>query len=184
MPLLAIAGGVSIDRLLVRLSIRSARIVAAIAALSCMLLWSSRSVVTGGGRVAREMLMRGVSVSGEAKTVYEFISANLPADARLMMLNTNRGFFVDREYIGDSFFEASQINALILEGSSDAAGVSGRLRERRITHVLLSTDDWDIPYPPALWVFLGDRSLVDLLYSCPDRTCFLFQVRGTQNAKR
>jgi len=183
MPLLAIAGGVSIDRLLARLSIRSAR-VAAMAAVSCMLLWSSRSVITGGGRVARDMLTQDVSVSAEAKTVYEFISANLPADARLMMLNTNRGFFVDREYIADSFFEASQINALILEGSSDAAGVSRRLHERGITHVLLSADDWNIPYPPALWEFLGDRRLVDLLYSCPDRSCLLFQVRGTQNVKR
>jgi hypothetical protein len=101
-----------------------------------------------------------------------------------MMLDTNQGFFVDREYIADSFFEASQINALILEGSSDAPDVSRRLRERGITHVLLSTHNWDIPYPPALSEFLKDRGLVDLLYSCPDRTCFLFRVRGTQNAKR
>ena len=184
MPLLAIAGGVSVDRLLARLAFRPARL-AVIAAAGCMLLWSSRALVAGGGRVARDMLMREVSVSGDVETpVHAFISANLPADARLMMLNTNQGFFVDREYIADSFFEASQINALILEGSSDAPDVSRRLRERGITHVLLSTDDWDIPYPPALWDFLKDRGLVDLLYSCPDRTCLLFRVLGTQNTKR
>jgi hypothetical protein len=185
-PLLAIAGGVAIDGLLSRVAFRPVRLVG-IAAVLCMLLvlWSSRAVLADGGRAGRAMLLRGVSVPGDAKApVYQFISDNLPSDARLMLLNTNQGFFVDREYIADSFFEASQMNALILEGSGDPSAVSRRLRERGITHVLLSTDDWEIPYPPALWDFLRDRRLADLLYSCPDRTCFLFEVRAAQNAKR
>jgi hypothetical protein len=178
-PLVAIAGGISVDRLLARLSTRPARVVLIAGVGGALLLWSSHVVMTDGARAGRAMLIRGVSVPGDVKApVYQFISDTLPADARLMLLNTNQGFFVDREYIADSFFEASQMNALILEGGADPPDVSRRLRERGITHVLLSTDDWDIPYPRALWDFLGDRRLVELLYTCPDRTCFLFRVRG------
>jgi len=70
------------------------------------------------------------------------------------------------------------MNALMLDGSGNAPELSRRLRARGITHVLLSTDEWEIPYPPALREFLNDRGLTELMYSCPDRTCFLFRIRG------
>ena len=109
--------------------------------------------------------------------VYTFVRRQLPPSAKLMLLDINHGFFLDREYIADSFFEASQMNMLMLEGGGNASELSRRLRARGITHVLLSTDDWEIPYPPALGEFLSDRRLTELMYSCPDRTCFLFRIR-------
>jgi len=180
LPLLAIAGGVAIDNVLARLpAIYPARMLLIAVVGSVLLLWSTHVVVMAGAKAARLMLTQGVSVPGAVKGhLYHFIDDRLPPDARLMLLNTNQGFFVDREYVADSFFEASQMNALILEGSGNASELSRRLRARGITHVLLSTDNWEIPYPPALGEFLGDRRFSELMYSCPDRTCFLFRIRG------
>jgi 4-amino-4-deoxy-L-arabinose transferase-like glycosyltransferase len=180
LPLLAIAGGVAIDNVLARFpAIRPARMRLIAVAGSVLLLWSTHVVVMDGARAGRGMLTQGVSVPGAAKgPLYQFIDDRLPPDARLMLLNTNQGFFVDREYVADSFFEASQMNALMLDGSGNAPELSRRLRARGITHVLLSTDEWEIPYPPALREFLNDRGLTELMYSCPDRTCFLFRIRG------
>ena len=45
-----------------------------------------------------------------------------PADAKLMLLNTNHGFFCHRDFVADSFFEASQINALFL-GADGKKGI-------------------------------------------------------------
>jgi len=181
-PLLAIAGGVAIDTLLARLpAIGPARRLLIAVAGSALLLWSSHVVVMAGARAGRDMVTEGVSIPGAVEgPVYRFIADRLPPEARLMLLNTNQGFFVDRDYVADSFFEASQMNALILEGSGNASELSRRLRARGITHVLLSTDDWDIPYPPALGEFLSNRGLTELMYSCPDRTCFLFRIRGDE----
>ena len=180
LPLLAIAGGVASDNVLARLpAISPTRMVLIGVAASVLLLWSTRVIVMAGAKAGRGMLTQGVSVPGAVKgPLYRFIDDRLPPDARLMLLNTNQGFFVDREYVADSFFEASQMNALILEGSGNASELSKRLRARGITHVLLSTDNWDIPYPPALTEFLGDRRFSELMYSCPDGTCFLFRIRG------
>ena len=56
--------------------------------------------------------------------VFRAIDADVPADGRLLFINTNHGFFCHRDFIADSFFEASQINALF------APGREGR-RDRR-----------------------------------------------------
>ena len=65
-----------------------------------------------------------------------FVNDHLSSDARILMLNTNLGFFCDREYLADSFFEASQIAAW-LAGADTAEEVYRRLRGRGITHVVL-----------------------------------------------
>lgn len=82
----------------------------------------------------------------------------LPDEARLLFLNTNQGYFCRREYLADSFFEASQITHWLapIEGP---AQVRDALRRRSISHVLLDRHPRPVTYPPALLAMLQDPSL-------------------------
>lgn len=100
-------------------------------------------------------------------TAYRFANETLPASTRLMLLNTNQGFFLDHPYIADSFFEASQMNSLFLEDPT-VAGIADVFRRLDVTHVLFCTRNWRIPYPPALWELLGDPRRARLVHRSPD----------------
>ncbi|MEM1179316.1 MAG: phospholipid carrier-dependent glycosyltransferase [Acidobacteriota bacterium] len=80
----------------------------------------------------------------------------LPADARLLFLNTNQGFFCPRPYLADSFFEASQITEWLRPATSPAA-VAELLRGRSITHILYRhSEQGGLPYPQPLFDLLND----------------------------
>ncbi len=95
--------------------------------------------------------------------VYAFIDRELPLDAHLLMLNTNQGFYCRREFLADSFFEASQIAAWLGSGSSRDE-VMTRLRTRGISHVLRFDQDWGFEYPPALRELLDDEQAAKRVY--------------------
>jgi hypothetical protein len=99
--------------------------------------------------------------------VYDYINERLPADARLMFLNTNHGFFCKREFVADSFFEASQLNALLLAPAHSEDELARTLSAQHITHVLVGHDHWNIPYPDSLGQLLNDRAAAKLLYQSP-----------------
>jgi len=180
LPLLAVAAGVALSTTVERtLALRPVHVVTVSAVVVLSLLWTTRSVIRDGAVAAREMIVGGVEVPGEARNdVERFISEQLPAATRLMLLNTNQGFFIERDYVADSFFEASQLNALVLQGDGGAPGISRRLRKMGITHVLFARRDWGIPYPPALSEFLANQGLAQLIFASPDKEYLLFQVRG------
>src|SRR5439155_637332 len=94
--------------------------------------------------------------------VYTFIRREVPPMARLMLLNTNYGFFLDREYVADSFFEASQLAELLRE-AEHREGLSALFQRMGITHVLTSNDPWAV-YPRAVFDFLADRRYARRLY--------------------
>ena len=87
--------------------------------------------------------------------VYRYIDEQLPEDARLMFLNTNHGFYCTRDFIADSFFEASQINAL-LRKEDEVEGIDRALDELGITHLLIENRDRYVPWPRALFEYLND----------------------------
>jgi hypothetical protein len=93
---------------------------------------------------------------------FAFLNRELPRDARLLFLNTNYGFYSEREYIADSFFEASQIVDWLAPCAS-AGEMQARLRNKGITHIFYSTREGQLAYPPTLWKFLDDSSMVELL---------------------
>lgn len=93
---------------------------------------------------------------------FAFLNRELPRDARLLFLNTNYGFYSEREYIADSFFEASQI-ADWLAPCASAGEMQARLRNKGITHIFYSNREGQLAYPPMLWRFLDDSSMVELL---------------------
>lgn len=179
LPFLAVAAGVAVAEVLDNVAPgRSYQAIVSVT-VGVALLWSARFVIRDGATDASQLLAHGFEVPGDVRNDTErFISEQLPADARLLLLNTNEGFFINREYVADSFFEASQINALLLQGEGGAIGISRRLRGMGITHVLFARRDWAIPYPPALGQFLGNSGLTQLVYKSEDGQYWLFQIRG------
>jgi hypothetical protein len=102
--------------------------------------------------------------------------ATLPPQAKLLVLNTNQGFFLERPYLADSFFEASQI-ADWLARETRPEGVRARLRERGVTHVLVERRDRGVDWPPALTDLLADRTLLARRFRSADGRFELFELR-------
>ena len=116
---------------------------------SALLLW----LAWPWGRVALDNLpalgrhyeeMRAALI----EPAHRFVSQELPPEARLLMLDHNRGFHVRREYLADSFLEASQIAELFR--GDDAEAAARRLRELGITHVLVERRRPGAEYPEGL----------------------------------
>ena len=89
-----------------------------------------------------------------------------PADAKLLFVNINRGFFCRREYFADSFFEASQTGAM-LHDLSRRGGVRQGLRDLGITHVLIDKQPRGIDYPREFVELLANPAN-RLVYQSPD----------------
>jgi len=100
-----------------------------------------------------------------------------------MMLNTNQGFFCERDSIADSFFEASQLGAL-LSPCTDKLLLSQILQRLDVTHILIWNRDYGIEYPLALRDFLGDPELATLLLASPGGECALLGVRRRPVARQ
>jgi hypothetical protein len=98
--------------------------------------------------------------------VFGVIDQRLPADAKLLFININRGFFCRREYIADSFFEASQTGAL-LRDLSQRGGVGSGLRDLGITHVLIDGETRGIDYPQEFVALLASPAN-RTIYKSPD----------------
>ncbi len=168
LPLLAIAGALTITTTLARFtastrqrSIRNAVLVAC----SASIVWVHLDSWTTGAKLAVLYQMRMSELEQTVvDPVYGFIDRELPKDARLLMLNTNQAFFCRREFIADSFFEASQITAWLGSGSTSAE-VLRRLRLRGISHVLRFDQAWGgLEYPASLHQLLNDPNAVQQLY--------------------
>lgn len=107
--------------------------------------------------------------------VFDFINHALPSDARLMMLNTSDGFFLDRAFIADSFPQASQMADLLWRDPT-AERVERAVESLGITHVVLHGRNWGIDYPQALWDFLGNDARARIVYSMRDPRYIVFQL--------
>jgi hypothetical protein len=109
--------------------------------------------------------------------VFGVIDQRLPADAKLLFVNINRGFFCRREYFADSFFEASQTGAM-LHDLSQRVGVRQGLRDLGITHVLIDKQPRGIDYPREFVELLANPAN-RLVYQSPDgRFALIALARG------
>jgi len=181
-PVLAMAAALALGELVQRLSSRRAVAVAGFAAIYCVGAGLLGAEVSGSFGKAGEVI--GMYGAKERKAVlraavpgeFAFMNRELPLNARLLFLNTNFGFYSEREYIADSFFEASQIVDWL--GSCSSAGeIRARLRNKGITHVLYSTREGQLAYPAALWKFLDDGSMVELLAKGDGGGLWLFALK-------
>jgi hypothetical protein len=167
-PVLAIVAALALGELVDRLFARKVVVVGAFAAVYCLAAgllilevsgsYAKAAEVVGryGGK-DREAVMKS-AVPGE----FAFMNRELPMNARLLFLNTNYGFYSEREYIADSFFEASQIVDWLAPCAS-VGEMRARLGDKGITHIFYSTREGQLSYPPMLWKFLDDSSMVELL---------------------
>lgn len=134
-------------------------------ALAAALVHSALVYLKQTPRLLRDYAAHGSRLHEEVRhPVYSWLDDNLPADARLLLLGTNRGFFVPRDYVADSFFEASQIGAAFGDAESPAAALR-RLQELGVTHVVVDTGGPRVRYPEALVALVRDPRYLRRAYS-------------------
>ncbi|HSM52480.1 MAG TPA: hypothetical protein VLA75_13865 [Thermoanaerobaculia bacterium] len=153
LPLAALAAGRAVAALDLRLadSRRRSLLAWAAVALLAVALWpATERERARAARIAPPLLARGPEVREMAvPPVMRWVGEHLPADAHLLLVNTNQAFFCPRPCLADSFFEASQI-ALLLAGAGDAATAAARLRELGVTHLLVDPVPRGAAYPRGL----------------------------------
>ena len=178
LPLLAIAGALALFEVTRRLQVTFqpfARWVIAVGLILTLATVSQSMVVATGSMVGR-YIDQGVEVTRSAiHPVFRYIDEEVPKGSKLMFLNTNRGFFCTREFIADSFFEASQINDLI-QGANGVSGIGEILAQHEVTHLLIENRDRSVPWPRSLFDFLNDPSRARQLYRSPDNVYDEVQV--------
>jgi hypothetical protein len=178
LPFVALATGLAVARMAERLpsawrtrALAAAVLVGVAATLGVQAEWIGRA------RAAVPRYARfGPSLEAIAPPGLVYLNESLPADARILFLNTNHGFFCEREYLADSFFEASQIAAW-LGPARNAREIRELLDARAITHLLYDARDWGIEYPAALASLLRDDTQVKLLMQSGNGRIRLFALR-------
>jgi hypothetical protein len=149
---------------------------AGIAALAGALALHSMQTPTGR---AITLLPRFAHDGAELKAaaihpVHRFV-ATLPPDAKLLLMNTNQGFFLSRPYEADSFFEASQI-ADRMRDAHGADEAHAQLVSRGITHVLRARRSWGIDWPEGLSALLADEELARRRFRSDDGRYEIFAL--------
>ncbi len=179
LPLLALAAGLAVDRALESIPNRRSRsaLVALFWVASAVLIAVQGNTQIGQSfRVAGRMFTAGEQIREVAvHPVFRYINERTPRDSRVMMLNTNQGFFCERDYIADSFFEASQLGAL-LSRCTDKLQLRQLLKELRITHILIWNREYGIDYPLSLHDFLEDAALATPIQASPQGEFVLYGV--------
>jgi 4-amino-4-deoxy-L-arabinose transferase-like glycosyltransferase len=182
LPILAIAAagaiGDLIDRLITNRAGRATALAIVYCAFSVLLIretipyYKKSCQIAGlyGGKDRQAVLDSAVPAE------FAFIDRALPSNAKLLMLNHNWTFYCRRDYIADSFFEASQI-ADWLGPCSSPEEIVLRLKDKKVTHILFWTKNWHIAYPTALQMLLNDPSLVTLLAQTRDNNLFVFALK-------
>lgn len=175
LPVLAFGAAAAVAGFVERFSVKRGvdRGLLLAAALALVAGAAGTEIAAGTRTVAALSHLEGDVRESVVPPYLRFVNEHLPADARILFLNTNQAFFCDREVLADSFFEASQI-AAYLGGAGTADEVYERLRRRGVTHVLLDRRQRPrrLELPDALNRMLAERTL--LLYRSEDGR---FEVR-------
>ena len=191
LPLLAVATAVTaawaVDRIEQRLRSLMADRVAAIAILKAcaagvvvltsiaVLAWASRYVRSGSIEATRSLLVDPPNLrEWTPDPAYTFVRRQLPPDAKVLLLNTNHGFFLDRDFVSDSSFEASQLNEAIT-AARDREGITRLFERLGVTHVVIHEEPW-VPFPPILWSYIRDSDDSRLLYRTPDSSLTVYEL--------
>lgn len=186
LPLLSVAAAVAVHEWIGRVrSDRRRRVLPG----TCLAAATAVALILniGNGIVAVQLLHRLWRDGSETvrlsavEPVWKFANERLPREARVLMLNTNQGFFLDREYLADSCFEASQI-ADWLQSAADQHEVRKRLVERGITHVLSMKNPRGTVYPLVLWEMLANPHCAQSIYRTDDGLYQLWEL--TANPRR
>jgi hypothetical protein len=183
LPLLAIAAGqaaasiidVCARKAVARARLRVALLVGSCAAVAAAALSPS---LRGTWLEAQRLFEYGAADrSAFVPKGYAYVNERTPKDAKIMLLNINRGFFLEREYIADSFFEASQLSWLLSRAKSEEQ-LRSMLSQLGVTHLYLANAKRSgVVFPPSLEQLLADAQHVQRLYECKRRRCVLYELR-------
>ncbi len=91
-------------------------------------------------------------------SMFSYINRNIPKDERILMVWENRAFYLDRDYLADSFFEASTLMRWVEESASPES-LAKRIREGGFRYVLVNNMLGQVFarfYPPASVKILVD----------------------------
>ena len=111
-----------------------------------------------------------------ADPVFLYINENVPRDAVVLFVGANRSFFCHRDFLADSMFEASQIEAWLARAQNPNE-LRELLRTRGVTHVLLGQSPYAGPPSPLLLRFLRDPNEAHPVMSSPAGGYRLFALR-------
>lgn len=179
LPLLAMAGGHAVVAACTGHGARHPKGLSAVlagVALGGLLLAHYPLLGNSLGAAQRMLVMPASDMVKTAQPpIFSDVDA-LPRDAKLLMLNTNQGFFCRREMLADSFFEASQISHWLAPEPSPR-DVHGSLRQRQVSHVLLDRQPRPVTYPSALTSMLQDPGLVKPVAQSPNGRFLLFALK-------
>ncbi len=100
----------------------------------------------------------------------------LPENAKILLLNSNQGYYVPRPFLADSFFEASQIAAWL--AGTPKSELPAKLAARGVTHVLLQRT-WRVRYPQPLLELLAEQKQLRPIWSSPDGEWLLFELASS-----
>jgi hypothetical protein len=90
------------------------------------------SVVTGL-ETRRSHLERNV----QSFSIFDYMNSSLPAGSPVFMIWENRGYYLDRPYFADSFFEASSVMRMVA-ASEDPAALAQRIASMGFSHVVVN----------------------------------------------
>lgn len=176
LPLAAIAGACGVGKLFELLPRTSWRRGAGAAGAAAFLVTAYAGTASAGWRTLIAFhRLQGDLAATVVPERHRFINENLPAGAKLVFLNTNLGFFCRREYLADSFFEASQI-ADWLGGAASADEVRRRLAERGVTHLLLDRRPRVPDFPRPLVELVNDPASVKVVFRSSDDRFVVFRL--------
>jgi len=181
LPLLALAGGVAVAELAARLGGRRACAAVLLAAGAFAVQVHAPAMAAGAKSAAVYVAFEGDLLATAVPAVHRFVGERLPAGAKLLFVNENRGFFCPREILADSFFEASQVRAW-LGGARSPDEAARRLAARGVTHVLVARPALAPGVPPALAALLADPRRAERIYAERDGAVALYALLAAPGA--
>ena len=142
-----------------------------------LVIWVNGSVLVSGVKsLGRYVSSPRDLLALSRPPLFQAIDQQLPLDSKILFLNTNQGFFCTREFLADSFFEASQVAAWLAPAESREE-LEERLAGRGITHILLDRRPLAIPYPPVLGEVLADPSFATPIIQSPDGRFMVLELQ-------
>ncbi|HKU36559.1 MAG TPA: phospholipid carrier-dependent glycosyltransferase [Polyangiales bacterium] len=181
LPPLAVAAADSFEALCQRLSHRAARVSLRAAAwlATAFAAWPMLYLtLEPAQREAAQLFERGPGEYAHfVPQGYAWLNRHTPADARVLMINENRGFFLDREFLAESFPDASQIN-WFLHQTRSVAELRARLAELGVTHIYIrSAKHGQLALAPNLESLLADAAQARRVFVCKRKRCEIYALQ-------
>jgi len=181
LPLLAIAACLAAASLTSRMtnSIARTALHAALLVATCCTAWPMlRPSLDQASSEATRLVEQGPA---DPKTAIPpgiaFINEHTRPSSKILLINGNGGFFLERAYIADSFGEASQLSWL-MSGAATQQQLMAIFRSLSVTHLyVLGRKHRPITLPASFQQVLEDRQRASCVFRIKRSSCLVYQLR-------